>query len=186
MSRSKILLIVCFTVTFAAGGAAGLLVGSIGKGKRGGHGHSWLMDQLDLSESQRGQMREIWSKAGEGSGKSYWDRRRALGEARDKAVGDMVSPEQKERFEAIMKDYADKLKELSDQRKKEYDQAVERTKQILTPEQGPKYDELMKRQRERGYGGRPGGRHAGETDAGGQGVSSRPTTDQSRDGRGGQ
>ena len=178
MSRSKVLLIVCFAVTFAAGGAAGLLVGTLGKSQAAGHGHSWLMDQLDLSDAQRAQMREIWSKAGEGAGRGYWESRRALGEARDKAVGDLIAPERKEAFEAAMKDYNDKVKELSDQRKKAYDQAVERTRQILTPGQVRKYDELMKQQRERGASGRGGGRRATTT--------SRPATDQSRDSRGGQ
>ena len=90
MSRSRILLIACFLVTFAAGAAAGLLAGKIRNAKPGGHGHSWLMDQLGLSESQRSQIREIWSKAGESSGRAYGDRRRALGEARDKALGELV------------------------------------------------------------------------------------------------
>ncbi|MCY2931843.1 MAG: Spy/CpxP family protein refolding chaperone [Planctomycetota bacterium] len=173
MSRSRVLLIACFAVTFAAGAAAGLLAGAVGKGRPGGHGHSWLMEQLDLTDAQRAQMKEIWSKAGEGSWRTMGERRRALGEARDKALGELMTPEQKGRFEAIQKDYSDKVKELSDQRKKAYDQAVERTKQILTPAQVRKYDELMKQQREHA---RAGGR--------GEGATSRPTTDESRDGRG--
>ena len=185
MSRNRILLIVCFVVTFAAGVAAGLLAGTIGKGARGGHGYSWLMDQLNLSQEQRSQIREIWSKAGASGPKNYGDRRRALGEARDKALGELVGLERKDRFEAILKDHADKLKELSDQRKTVYDQAVERIKQILTPEQARHYDELVKSQREHGYGGRSGGRRPAETQPGASGPASRPTTDENRGERGG-
>lgn len=181
MSRNRILLITCFVVIFAAGVAAGMFVAALGRGKQAGHGRSWLMDQLNLSDDQRTQVRDIWSKARESGGRGYLDRRRALGEARDKALGELVAPDQRPQFQALMKDHADKLKELSDQRKKAYDQALEQMRRVLTPEQSLKYDELMKEQPGHGYGGR----RTTEPGPGTGATDSRTTVDETRDGRGG-
>jgi len=161
MTKTKILLVLVFLVTFAAGAVAGRL------SAQSGHrppGRSFLAAELNLTSEQREQMHNIWSEVmGEG-GRRQWEQRRLLGQERDQAIAALMTPEQKPQYDKILQDYARKVEELSQERKKAFDQAVERTKQILTPEQAAKYEELLKKSPERGPGGPGGGppRHSHE------------------------
>jgi hypothetical protein len=69
---------------------------------------------------------------------------------RDGAIQSLLSNEQRSRYDAIQQEYSRKTEELSQERKRAFEQAVEQTKHILTPQQAAKYDELMKGQREGG------------------------------------
>jgi len=156
MAKTKILLVVVFLVTFAAGAAAGRLLWQSSP-HRGGPS-SFLAAELNLTSEQRDQMHKIWTSGlGEG-GQRQWEQRKALGQERDQAIAALMTPEQKPQYEKILQDYTRKLDEQAQERKKAFDQAVERTKQILTPEQAAKYEELLKKmpERERGAGGPPG------------------------------
>jgi Spy/CpxP family protein refolding chaperone len=159
MTRTKLLLIVCFLAAFAAGGAAGLVVRKDAQERPRGH-DSWLREQLKLSPEQQEQMSKIWSGMDANSHR-YSDQRRALAEDRDKALAALMTSDQKPKYEQILQEYDRKVAELAAERKLAFDQAVEKTKGILTtPEQKQQYDEILKRQRERGPGGGPG-RHGG-------------------------
>jgi Spy/CpxP family protein refolding chaperone len=155
MTKTKILLVVVFLVTFAAGAVAGRLAWQSGHRPPG---PSFLAAELNLTGEQREQMHNIWSEAmGEG-GRRQWDQRKVLGQERDAAIAALMTPEQKLQYEKILLDYTRKLDEQGQERKKAFDQAVERTKQILTPEQAAKYEELLKRPpHDRSFGGPPGG-----------------------------
>jgi Spy/CpxP family protein refolding chaperone len=164
MTKTKILLVVVFLVTFAAGAVAGRL--SVQSGHRP-PGSSFLAAELNLTSEQREQMHNIWTEVmGEG-GRRQWEQRRLLGQERDQAIAALMTPEQKPLYDKILQDYTRKVDELSQERKKAFDQAVERTKQILTPEQAAKYEELLKKMPERGgFGGpRHGQREPPDKDA---------------------
>jgi len=192
MARTRVLLIACFAVALAAGVAIGLVVGRSGRDR---HGHSWLMAELNLTPQQREQMQQIWSETMESSGRKHWEQRRAIAAQRDSAIVGLLTAEQKAKYERIGQDYDRKMAELSQQRKAAFDQAIERTKKILTPTQAAKYDELLRKQRER-RGGGPGRRGMGPPGPPGpwpegphtrqSGPDSRPTTDEHRPARGGQ
>jgi len=153
MTKAKALLIVAFVVTFAAGAAVGLLV-SRAEDRR--HGPSWLEAELDLTDRQREQMRQIWSEAMRAGRSGHWERMKALTESRDQAIAALLTEAQQSQYDAILQDYAAKIDELHQEGKRAFEQAVERTKQILTPEQAKKYDELLKRRPKRGPGDRRG------------------------------
>jgi Spy/CpxP family protein refolding chaperone len=155
MTKTKIILVMCFLVTFAAGGGAGWLAPRPDHPRppRGG----FLDAELNLTEQQREQMHKIWTEAMRGGDRPQGDQRRVFGQERDQAIAALMTPEQKPQYEKILQDYARKVEELSQERKKAFETAVEQTKeQVLTPEQAAKYDELLKKQRERGFGGPPG------------------------------
>jgi hypothetical protein len=76
-----------------------------------------------------------------------------LAQERDGAIQSLLSNEQRSRYDAIQQEYSRKTEELSQERKRAFEQAVEQTKHILTPQQAAKYDELMKGQREGGTEG---------------------------------
>ena len=75
-----------------------------------------------------------------------------------------MTDEQRPRYEAVLKDYTRKDGELSEQRKQAFEEAIKRTKEILTPEQAAKYDELLTKQREKGFGPPHGGRRGRPTE----------------------
>jgi Spy/CpxP family protein refolding chaperone len=153
MTKIKVLLMVAFVAVFAAGGAVGL---SVSRAHHRPHGPSWLAAELGLSDAQREQMHQIWSETMSNVFRNRWEQRRAIAEERDQAILDLLTDEQRTRYDAILEEYARKRKEMEAQREEAFKQAVERTKQILTPEQAAKYEELLKKRPERGPGDRRG------------------------------
>jgi Spy/CpxP family protein refolding chaperone len=155
MTKTKILLVVVFLVTFAAGVVAGRLYWQSGHRPPG---PSFLAAELNLTAEQREKMHTIWTESMSDGGRRQWDQRKVLGQERDAAIAALMTAEQKPQYEKILQDYTRKLDEQGQERKKAFDQAVEKTKQILTPEQVAKYEELLKRPpHDRGFGGPPGG-----------------------------
>jgi Spy/CpxP family protein refolding chaperone len=155
MTKIKAILIVSFVVTFAAGAAVGMLVARLDLRP---HGPSWLEAELNLTSRQREQMHNIWSEVMGSVMRQRFEQGRALRQERDQAIAALMTDEQRPRYEAILNEYARKDGELSEQRKQAFDEAVRRTKEILTAEQAAKYEELMKRQPDRGFGPPRGGR----------------------------
>jgi Spy/CpxP family protein refolding chaperone len=155
MTKTKILLVAVFLVTFAAGVVVGRLTWESGHRPPG---PSFLAAELNLTAEQREKMHTIWTEAMSDGGRRQWDQRKVLGQERDAAIAALMTPEQKPQYEKILQDYTRKLDEQGQERKKAFDLAVEQTKQILTPEQVAKYEELLKKMPERGgFGGPPGG-----------------------------
>ena len=154
MTKTKIILVVCFLVTFAAGSFVGW---SVSRPDHPRGGPSWLTAELNLTPEQRDQMHAIWSEAMGATMKQRGEQGKALRQERDQAVIALLSDEQKTRYDVIYQDYLRKEGELSDQRKQAFDEAVKRTMLILTPEQAARYEDLMKKQPERGFGPPRGG-----------------------------
>jgi len=89
-------------------------------------------------------MREIWEGVRSKVNGAYEDAQ-DLQKKRDEALFSLLTTdEQKAKFERISKDFAEQFNELSRQRDKAFDQAVERTRKLLTDEQRKKYDEILK------------------------------------------
>lgn len=161
MTKAKTMVCICFVLAFAAGVCVGLLVSRSASGPRSG---SWLSRELDLTREQREQMRQIWSEVMRASGERQRERRDTLQKERDEAISALLTNEQEREYEQLMEQYARKHQELSQERRKRFEETVEKTKQILTESQRKKYEELLKNGR--GPRGRPGGgpphRPAGE------------------------
>lgn len=153
MTKTKMLLILSFAVTFAAGAAVGILASRPGHPPRK---PSWLTAELNLTDQQRDQMRDIWSEVMRTGGRNEREQRKALSQQRDQAIAALLTDAQQPQYESILQNHTRKVEELAQERKRTFEQAVERTKQILTPEQATKYDELMKSRHDRGPGDRPG------------------------------
>lgn len=143
MTRFKVILFVSFLLTFVAGTSLGLLT-SWPKSRSPHRSRLWR--ELNLSEEQRNQMREIWSEV-MGSRR---EKRRTLARERDEDIVALLTDEQRPQYEQIVREYKKKMDELSQERQRRIQEAVERTKQILTPEQARKYEELRKQRREKG------------------------------------
>jgi Spy/CpxP family protein refolding chaperone len=147
VTRTKIALLISFGLVFAAGAVVGHLAW---RWRRPTHRRrSWLSEELDLTSEQREQMREIWSDAMSGLGPELGQRRRELAEERERAVEELLSPEQMQQYQRIQQEHERALHSLAEQREEAFRNAAERTKQILTPQQREKYEKMIERMRER-------------------------------------
>ncbi len=154
MSKSKLILIACFCAALLAGVAAGVALRcAFGPPPR----PPSLEEQLRLTEAQREQMRQIWSGVMRGPGPDR-GRREELQKERDAAVAALLDENQKTKYEEVMKAFSDKIAALETEHRSAVEEAVKRTREILTPQQRAKYDELLKqRAGPHGPRGRPGG-----------------------------
>jgi len=152
MTKSRLVVILSFVLAFAAGLAAGLLAG---RGSGSPHGRSYLTRKLNLTPQQREQMRKIWAE----SMGQIRQQREVLEKERDQAVRAILTEEQQEKYDEIMRDFSSKVAALSETRRKTFQEAVEQTKKILNESQRRKYEELLKKEgewyRSRHEGSRP-------------------------------
>jgi len=164
---TKVVVIVCFIMAFVAG----LLVGwqtrpqvavapdngapaTTQRSSRGPTG--WLVRELNLDDAQREQLEKIWSEtARQGRGERD-DRRRELRRERDEAIAALVRPEDYGKYDQILKHYVEKTDAIDREMRATFDEAVEKTKLILTEEQRTKYEQLLKRHRPDDRDGRGG------------------------------
>ncbi len=162
MTKTKLIMLICFLVAFAAGTAVGVLVGRSARAPR--H-RSRLSRELDLTGPQREQMRKIWFELMSSARRDERGRRQALRTERDEAVQGLLVEEQREQYEKVMQDYSRKSEELAQERRQLFQEAVEETKKILTESQRKKYEELLEKRKGRGRRRHPGGREAGSREA---------------------
>jgi len=139
------------TIGFLVAFAAGLVVGMNPRqgvapepakpSRRGG----WLAAELNLSPQQQQQLDAIWSETAWRGGREREDRRRQLIRERDEAIVALIRPEDKPKYDEILKNYTDQTAALEREWRGSFQTAVERTKEVLTPEQRVKYEEMLKR-----------------------------------------
>jgi Spy/CpxP family protein refolding chaperone len=161
MSKTKLILVVALLLAFAAGVSLGLFLSRPGQAAPAGR-QSYLEAELKLSPEQRDQMRKIWSEAMSATSRQQQaERRSALAAQLDQKIAALIPASGQEQYRLAQQEYNRQMDQLSQERKRAFDEAVARTNKILTPEQAAKYGELMKRQREHGGGAFRGGhRHA--------------------------
>jgi len=164
MSKTKLILVACVCAALVAGLAAGIAWSRLGHKPLPPPRLEDPLGPLNLTQDQRDKMREIWSGVMRGPGQQR-GRHEELQKARDAAVVALLDAEQKAKYEELMKAYSEKLTALEAERKSAVEEAVKRTKEILTPEQRVKYEEMLSKQRagprrQRGRPGGPGGEGA--------------------------
>ncbi len=104
----------------------------------------WLATELNLNADQEKELNQIWSETAHRGGREQEDRRRQFRKERDEAIAALISPQDKDKYDQLLKIYADRNAAMEREWSNSYHAAVERTKQILTVEQRHKYDELLK------------------------------------------
>jgi len=157
MTKTKLVLLVCFIATLAAGIAAGM---AFSGPNRRPHPRP---DPLNLSPEQREKMRQIWSSV-ESKSRAGREQMDALRKEREEAVIGLLNGEQKAQYDAIIKTHDEKMAALAAERRKAIEEAVQRTKEILNDEQRAKYDEMLKK---RAGWGRRGRSNMGAPEPGG-------------------
>jgi Spy/CpxP family protein refolding chaperone len=125
-----------------------------GPDRRGPGG--WLSSELGLSDAQRKSLDGIWSAVAKANDQD--ERRRNYRRERDEAIAHLVPPERLDEYDSVINIFTDRIDALERSSREAYESAVEQTKQILTPEQRVRYEDLLKRHR---WGPGVRDRHAG-------------------------
>jgi Spy/CpxP family protein refolding chaperone len=145
MSRVKMILTIGFVLALGAGAAVGMLAGRLPQAHQP---RSWLGDELNLSAEQREQMRAIWQDVSKNRARDF-EHRRTLDRERNEAIVGLLNDEQKATYDQINRQFAQRMQEMSQQREAAMQEAIERTKQILTPQQRERYEQMMQERREK-------------------------------------
>ena len=105
---------------------------------------SWLADQLNLSPEQREKVKAIWSDAVQGQGAQGRRRRHAYMKGATRRSWPCSPTSRRPATSRCRPTTTTKVGELNKERDKAVQQAVERTKQVLTDPQRQRHDQLMK------------------------------------------
>jgi Spy/CpxP family protein refolding chaperone len=167
MNKTRVIMIAAFLLVFAAGVSMGLL---INRSKSSSHHFSVLATELNLTPPQREQMEKIWEDVMGAVSREHGQKRASLQQERDRDILSLIPDDQRAKYDLVQQYYSFKMDSLSKERDRAFEQAVEQSKKILTPDQAQKYDVLMKEQRERWRSGGHGPHHHGSPPA------SEPTT----------
>ena len=139
MNKAKLLLVLAFLTVCAAGAVAGMAFDRHVRAPSGRHGG--LSGVLNLTPDQQQKMKEIWSPVQ----KLREDRFRArheLGQQRDQAVLDLLTPEQKAQYDQIQQRFREQVAVQENQMQQAVHDAEGQTREMLTPAQQARYDEL--------------------------------------------
>lgn len=154
---AKLVIILGFALSFAAGlvigsrsrppvlapGSGSPATAPSGPERRGPGG--WLSAELGLTSDQRTQLDRIWSEMARNGRSEQDDQRREYRQERDNAISDLVPPARMADYDRIIDTYTERLSDLERASREAYQGAVEKTKQILTPEQRTRYEAMLSR-----------------------------------------
>lgn len=137
---------VVFVAALVAGGAAGMLATRYFAPAQpeAPAGELPLSEALQLTPDQREQIRQIWESVRSVNQNSYAETQ-MLQHLEDDEILKLLNDEQKKEFARIHQVYQDKFTAADAKRKLAFDQAVEKTKQLLNAEQRRRYEEILTR-----------------------------------------
>jgi Spy/CpxP family protein refolding chaperone len=142
MMRSKLVLLIAVILVLSAGVVVGrlwtrwpMVTGASGAQP------SWLADQLDLSAEQRQQMDAIWADVNPKIDQN-WERHRSLDHERDRAIQDLLTPEQWTAYGKIFDEFRARQTELHNEREKLVHDAEARSRALLNDSQRQKLDAM--------------------------------------------
>jgi Spy/CpxP family protein refolding chaperone len=105
----------------------------------------FLSAELSLTPDQRNRLDEIWSSMAKDNDQD--EQRRQFRRERDAAIADLVPAGRLGEYDRIIDAYHDRIEAMERTTREAYEAAVDQTKDILTPEQRTRYEELLKRHR---------------------------------------
>jgi Spy/CpxP family protein refolding chaperone len=184
--QTKLLILAGFAVAFAAG----LVIGAqrttttdqkhaaptTGPSTRPDR-RGFLAAELGLTPQQQEQMNQIWSDVAHRGGREREEQRRQLRKEREDAIAALIKTDDRAKYDEVLSSYTQKMEALDAQWRTSFQDAVERTKQLLNPDQRAKYEALLQRNQWDRDGRDRGGDRRGDGPR--RWPGSRPTTGQS-------
>jgi len=146
---TRLIVAVAVIVSFCAGAMVDHVVRGRGAppgphGPGGGPG-GYIANQLSLSADQQAKMKDIWQNTFRRGGQENRAKRDDLRKHQEQSIAALIRPEDKPAYDKIVADTKSKMEAMDAEGKKAFDDAVARTKQILTPEQLKKYEQIIQR-----------------------------------------
>ena len=154
MRKTSLLILFAAAVVFAAGALVGM-VGQRAVGKTSDvgptliTGRSRLTEELKLNPDQQQKIAAIWSAAVVKAGPPPTERVRALEKEREQAILDLLTDDQKTKYNKVVAEYRQKIDALHQPARAAFTEAEELTKPLLGPTQRAKYEEILKRRHRR-------------------------------------
>jgi len=154
MRKTSFLILFAAAVVFAAGALVGM-VGQRAAAKTSDStpaaipGRSRIMEELKLNPDQQQKIAAIWSAAVVKAGPPPTERVRALEKEREQAILDLLTDDQKTRYNQVIAEYRQKIDTLHQPARAAFTEAEELTKPLLDPTQRAKYEEILKRRHRR-------------------------------------
>lgn len=155
ITKTRILVLVCYLVTFAAGAIMGV-VWSLPEESASGRPRRPF--GLALTPEQHERMREIWSETVNVTMRQGAEERDRILRERDQSIRGLLTEEQKPVYDSIYDTFHSNMDAIDLRRRQAFEAANARTREILTEEQRRAFDEMLEQRREnmrRGPGGRP-------------------------------
>ena len=160
MSKWKIAVVGALILAFVAGIPVGWMFNPFdGPVDDDRYNPSWLHAELELTDSQTDQMREIWTRAAqdlEGFDRAQFAR------DKDDVIREILTEEQRAQYDEIEASFRQRREARDNEKRARHQAAIEETMSILSDEQRSKFEELLEVQRDRGKLPMLGGRHRGE------------------------
>ena len=139
-AKATVALVLAYVLALAAGTTSGVLAERLRSSPSSTAAP--LAVQLQLSPDQCEQMRAVWQDVSDRVDDCY-HQAETLEHQRDQALVNLLTDEQKTKFAATDKIFAAKYAELSDRRQAAFQEAILKTKALLTPAQQVKYQEIV-------------------------------------------
>lgn len=144
---TRLIVVTGFIVAFLAGVMAGVTVMPKPHGPNApgpGGRESFLANQLGLTADQQTKMKQIWQDVSRrGGGPDGRNQRGQLRREQEEAVAKLIRPEDKTAYDKIVADFRKRVEQIDADNKKNFQQAVEKTKAILDPDQLKKYEAIL-------------------------------------------
>ncbi len=141
--------ILAFLIALGAGVVGGMLIArlpmlSTATASPPTSGQSPLTEMLQLTPDQSDRMRMIWEEA-RGKAQTAMGEVQELQKGRDDAlVGILTTDEQRAQYEKVTREFAARFAKVTAERELAFQNAVEQTRQILSPVQQKKYEEVLR------------------------------------------
>ena len=142
MNHFKLIVFCVFALALSAGLVAGKLDWGSAAGSKS-EPTSALAAELGLNNAQCEQIRGIWEPLRQ-SAKVSFDEARRLEGRRDESIKSLLTQEQLDQYKRITDEYNGAVVALQAKRNSQFREAVEKTKQLLTPSQREKYEQIIK------------------------------------------
>ncbi len=131
-----------FFLAFASGVAVGVA------GRRAFQSNrfqSVLVEELDLTPDQRHQIQRIWSDVADNHKPLPMAELQKADTARWQAIDQLLTPRQRSQYVQIQQQFESRMQELEQGNRDRVARAEDQTRQILTPTQREKYEQLLAR-----------------------------------------
>jgi Spy/CpxP family protein refolding chaperone len=149
--KLKLILIAASILALGAGVFAGMAVSRMPAASAGTPSsavagmpvaHASIADELQLTDSQRDQMRSIWEGVRTDVHQTS-DQAQVVQKDRDQAIFALLNDSQKAQYAALTQQAAERIAALNNQRDQAFHHGVEQTRKILSDSQRQTYDRII-------------------------------------------